>query len=232
MAQAIQPRLTSLFAQDRRQEFASLYRSSGRFITALTAGLAGTVAVQPNLVLFAWLGNTTSGIDLNLTLSLYAAGAGISAYLIVPYLMQYAHGSIRWHIVGTVLFGGFWIPATIWAAYRYGYVGTGVVWAAGNTLYLLLWVPLIHHRLLTLEERHSLRKDRILQLGVLGSLLALSALIRPLVATQLEAFAILAVTATLVTALGALSSSDLRRYLSQIISYNRLRVSRLLTGRP
>jgi O-antigen/teichoic acid export membrane protein len=218
--QAFQPRLTTLLAQGRRAEFVHVYRLSAALILALAAGLAGTIAAHPDWVLFAWTGRVGLASHLAPALSFYAAGSAIAAFLFVPFLLQYAQGQVRLHVIGNLSFAAVWIPAEVWAAVTNGALGAGEVWLAGNLLYLLLWVPIIHARLLSPEER------RWLDLGVWvrGLLLALALAVShlwPLGAlTRPQAFAALATVSLVVTVLGLALSTEMRAYARNALVHN------------
>jgi O-antigen/teichoic acid export membrane protein len=211
-AQAFQPRLTTLLAQRRREEFVHVYRLALALIIALAAGTAGTIAAEPQLVLYAWTGSRQIAHHLGLVLSLYALGAGINAVLFAPFVLQYACGRIRLHVIGNVLFGAVWIPLAVWAAYAFGPIGTAVVWLAGNLLFLIIWAPLVHRRLLSSEERRGIGRRSWLSVAVLGAVLAATRLIDANDIGRLGALGLLASIGAVVTAVGLVSSRDLRDY--------------------
>ncbi|HEY2482535.1 MAG TPA: lipopolysaccharide biosynthesis protein [Caulobacteraceae bacterium] len=210
--QAFQPRLTTLLAQGRRAEFVHVYRLSAALILALAAGLAGTIAAHPDWVLFAWTGRASLAAHLAPTLSFYAAGAAIASFLFVPFLLQYAQGQVRLHVIGNVSFAAVWIPAEVWAAVTHGALGAGMVWLAGNLLYLLLWVPVIHARLLSPEERRRLDLGVWVRGLLLTLALAASRLLPFGTLTRPQAFAALAAVSLVVTVLGLALSTEMRAY--------------------
>jgi O-antigen/teichoic acid export membrane protein len=217
IVQLIQPRLASLVAQDRRAELFQLYRLSGNLMLALSAAVAGTIAAQPELVLFAWTGDPLIAVRWAPVLTLYALGTGIAGYLFVPFLLQYAHGYIRLHLIGTLLFGIFWIPAAIFAANAYGALGTGAVWLSGNALFVLIWVPFVHRRLLSREERKLVGWNTLVRVGLLASLLISSRTLVTMGTDRILALAMLAMVAAAVAAAGVLSSSQLRNYFIAVL---------------
>lgn len=210
--QAFQPRLTTLLAQGRRDEFVHVYRLSAALILALAAGFAGTIAAHPDWVIFAWTGRATLAAHLAPTLTAYAAGAAIASFLFVPFLLQYAQGQVRLHVIGALGFAVVWIPAEVWAALTHGALGAGEVWLAGNLLYLLLWVPVIHARLLSPAERRRLDLGVWLRGGVLALALAASRLLPLGTLSRPEAFVALAATSLAVIVLGLALSSEMRAY--------------------
>jgi O-antigen/teichoic acid export membrane protein len=210
--QAFQPRLTTLLAQGRREEFVHVYRLSAALILALSAGLAGTIAAHPEWVLLAWTGRADLAAHLATMLTLYAAGAAIASFLFVPFLLQYAQGQVRLHVIGALAFAVVWIPAAIWAAIAHGARGAGLVWLSGNLLYLLVWVPVIHARLLSPEERRGLDVGVWSRAVLLAAVLWASRWLPLGDLTRPGAFMALAAISIAVTAMGMASSKELRDY--------------------
>ncbi len=209
--QAFQPRLTALLAQGHRAEFAHIHRLSISLGLVLAFGLAGTIAAQPELVLLAWTGRRDLSIQLAPILSLYAVGAGVSAFLSVPAVLQYALGYIRLHVIGYLVFGAITIPAVVWAAYAYGPLGTGVVWTTGNILFALLWTPFVYRRLLSLEERRGIERGIAYRAVILGAALSMTRWLHADSFNRLGALGFLAMLCGVVMAIGVLASPDLRR---------------------
>lgn len=218
--QAFQPRLTTLLAQDRRPEFVEVYRLSISLIIAVACGLAGAIAVWPELVLYTWTGDREVASHLAPTLTLFALGSGIASFLYLPYILQFAHEVIRLHVLGTVIFGVLWIPAAVWAAYTFGTIGAGVVWLSGNLLFLLLWVPIVHRRLLSPEERHGLSREAWLRVALLAGILMATHLIDASKFDRFGSLCLLTATSLAVMAVATLLSRELRAYLSGMIGYS------------
>ncbi len=216
--QAFQPRLTTLLAQGKRAEFVSLYRLSLALIMVLTVALAGAIAAQPEMVIYAWTGSRAIAAALALTLSLYALGTGISSFLFVPYVLQFAQGMIRLHLIGNLVFGVLWVPCAIWAAIAYGTVGAGAAWLCGNVLFLLIWAPLVHRRLLSPEERAGLGVATLFRAALILVLLAATRWIDPGAVSRLGALAVLAGLSLGAMVLGALLSPELRDYARRMIA--------------
>jgi O-antigen/teichoic acid export membrane protein len=219
--QAFQPRLTTLLAQGRREEFIHVYRLAAALILALAAGLAGTIAAHPEGVIYAWTGRAELATHLAPVLSLYAAGAAIASFLFVPFLLQYAQGQVRLHVIGNLAFGAVWIPAAVWAAAVHGALGAGVVWFCGNLLYLLLWVPVVHARLLSREERRGLDVGVWVRWALLAAILAASRWLPLGVLSRPGAFAALAGISLAVMVMGLASSREVRDYARSALAQGR-----------
>jgi O-antigen/teichoic acid export membrane protein len=211
--QAFQPRLTGLLAQGRRAEFVHVYRAAASLILSLAAALAGTIAAQPVWVIWAWTGRADAAARLAPVLTLYAAGAAIAAFLFTPFLLQYAQGRVRLHVIGNVGFALVWAPAAVWAAFAIGPIGTGVVWLCGNLIYLFAWTPLIHARLLEPEERRGLDLSLWLRGAILAGLLAATRLLSLGPLNRLEALAALGAISLAIGLTGVALSPEARAFV-------------------
>ena len=220
-AQAFQPRLTAQAAQGRRGEFVDLYRLSIALIIALIAGLAGTIAAQPEMVVYTWTGDRDLAEHLAPVLSAYAMGAGVSSFLFVPYFLQYALGSVRLHLIGNMIFGAVWIPALWWAATTHGALGAGLTWLGGNLLFLVIWTPVVHRRWLSKTERAGLAWSGWGRVVLLGSVLAATRLIDPRALDRLAALCVLGAISLTVMILGMVSSKTLRTYAADRLGQSR-----------
>jgi O-antigen/teichoic acid export membrane protein len=216
-AQAFQPRLTTLLAQGRRAEFVLVYRLSLVLIAVLVLGMAGAIAAQPEMVLFAWTGHRDLAVQLAPVLALYAAGTGISAFLFAPFFLQFAHGVIRLHVIGNILFGVVWIPAIVWSAVTYGTLGAGAAWLTGNLLFLIFWTPVVHRRFLSKAERRGMGPEVWLRVLVIGGALAATRVLHPAAFNRLESLAALAAISITLTLAGVLSSRALRRAIMDFL---------------
>jgi len=147
LIQSLQPRLTILVAQAQDAELIQLYRTATQSTTVIMVSIAGTMAAFSEPLIFAWTGNLDLAKQAAPVLLWYALGNAVVGILSLPYLLQYARGYLRLHVIGNILFGLFWVPAVVFSSSRYGGVGTGVTWFAGNLLFLLVWVSLVHKRL-------------------------------------------------------------------------------------
>jgi peptidoglycan biosynthesis protein MviN/MurJ (putative lipid II flippase) len=99
-------------------------------------------------ILFAWTGKHDIARAAAPILCLYAMGNSCIAIAAFAYYIQYAKGDLKLHFIGQVIYLLSFLPSVIVAATRYGSIGTATVWAVANGLYLLLWVPLVHRRVL------------------------------------------------------------------------------------
>jgi O-antigen/teichoic acid export membrane protein len=148
MTQALQPRFAVLAAQGQQAGLTKLYRTATQVTTAVVFAIAGVMACFAEPLLRAWTGSTETALAAAQILPLYALGNAVATLLILAFLVQFAYGKLRWHIIGNCLFSLVWIPGVYLAARQAGAVGAGWVWLGGNLAYLVFWLPYVYSRLL------------------------------------------------------------------------------------
>jgi len=156
---ALQPRMTSVLAAGDGRGVVLLYRKATQIVAVLCIPAALLLAFFPREVLWAWTGDATAATHAAPVLALYALGNGVLALSAMPYLLQFAAGEMRLHVMGGALITVLLIPALIWGTARYGATGAAYAWLASNLAYLLLWVPLIHRRFMPGQHGHWLATD-------------------------------------------------------------------------
>jgi O-antigen/teichoic acid export membrane protein len=226
MAQALQPRLVALAAQGNRAGLEDLYRTSTQLMTIGLFAIAGTMAVFGRPLLLAWTGNPEIAERGGRILALYALGNATAAVLGLAFTVQFAFGRLRWQMIGSCAFGLFWVPGGYLAALRFGAVGTGTIWFACNVLYLLLWLPYIHSRILPGLWRRWLIVDVGLVVLFDGIVLAAARLVGIPFSNRMHVLATLVLGTVLLAILGMLVAPLARRQGIELVRRLRLAVPR------
>lgn len=146
--QVIQPRMTILASQGKSHDLRELYLLATQFITALFIALGGTLSLFAEQILFAWTGNTETARIAAPVLFWYGLANALIGILIMPFMLQFAHGYLRLHVIGNLLLSITLLPALIYASIKYGGEGAGAILLSARFLFLFFWVPLVHRRLL------------------------------------------------------------------------------------
>ncbi len=146
--QVLQPRMTVLVAQKKFTELHELYRQTTQFITALFFALGGTLAIFAELTLYTWTGNSTTAQTSAPILLYYGLANAFIGALALPFMLQFAHGYLRLHVIGSLIQSATLLPALIYASIHYGGVGAGITLMTARFLFILLWIPLVHRRLI------------------------------------------------------------------------------------
>lgn len=147
IAQAVQPRLARLAAEQDEAGLIALYRRASQAVCVIAMSAAATLAAFSRETLWAWTGDRAMTDYAAPILSLYALGNGILAVAAFPYYLQFAKGDLRLHLIGNAIFLVLLVPALIWATTVFGGVGAGYAWLFANMAYFVVWVPLVHRRL-------------------------------------------------------------------------------------
>jgi O-antigen/teichoic acid export membrane protein len=143
---AIMPRMVKLQALGDHASLIRLYRQATQLVAVIGGAASITVAFSAEQLLWVWTGDRHLASQAAPILVLYVIGNGILAVSGFCYLLQYAKGDLRLHVIGNVGFIVLLIPSIVWATSEYGAVGAGRVWLAMNVIYLFFWVPIVHRR--------------------------------------------------------------------------------------
>lgn len=145
------PRLARVAGAAEPADTSSLihtYRLALQLMAVAVFPAASTLAFHAESLLWSWTGNHEIATAAAPILSLYATGNALAALAMLPYLLQFALGCLRWHVAGSLIFILMFIPGQIALARHFGAVGAGSFWIAVNALYLTLWLPWVHRKLL------------------------------------------------------------------------------------
>ena len=146
VTQVVLPRFSALNAKADDAALRRLYGQATAFIAALVTPASLILALFGGEILWAWTGDRALAAQVAPIVRWYALGNGMLALTAFSYYLQYAHGDLRLHVRGNAVFVLILTPAVVFAALRYGPVGTGVVWFASNLIYLLAWTFFVHGR--------------------------------------------------------------------------------------
>tara|TARA_B100000787_G_scaffold35273_1_gene24531 strand:- start:6048 stop:7556 length:1509 start_codon:yes stop_codon:yes gene_type:complete len=165
ISSAIMPRMAKLEAERNFEEVTRIYRQSTQLVTVIAGSTAVTLAFCAEPLLLAWTGDAVLVSNAAPILTLYAAGNGILSVAAFPYYLQYAKGDLRYHFIGHLLLLFILVPIIVIAAKQYGAIGAGYAWVIVTTLYLFIWVAVVHHKLQPGLHWKWLVKD-VLTIGV------------------------------------------------------------------
>lgn len=144
---ALLPALTRILAERDEARFLALYRGTTQFVAIVAGATAAMLAFLAEPILWAWTGDATAARSAAPVVRLYALGNAAVVLGAFAYYLQYAKGDVRLHLQGNLFYLLLVAPALVWASWRHGALGAGLVWLGSSTLYLLLWVPRVHARI-------------------------------------------------------------------------------------
>jgi len=177
--QVLQPRMTILAMHGNEEKLRHLYRVTTQLLAATFAAVGAAMALLPAQLLYAWSGNHALATSASPILEIYAPAYSCAALLSLPFLLQFAYGKLRLHVWGNVLLLAFLLPALVLCAEKWGAVGAGATLCVAYAAFLLLWVPLIHHRFLPGLAFHWLLVDVAPPAGVAVAVAFLVSMIVP-----------------------------------------------------
>lgn len=146
VSNSLMPRMTRLQAEGKHEQLLVVYRQATQLVTVLALPLALLLVFFSRQVLWVWTGDSVLANKVSSTLALYALGYAFLVVGAFPYYLQYAKGSLRFHLIGSSLFVLLLIPSVIWTATHHGMQGAGWAWMLANAAYFFFWTPLIHHQ--------------------------------------------------------------------------------------
>jgi O-antigen/teichoic acid export membrane protein len=147
VSSAIMPRMARLHAENKVDEMIKIYRQSTQLVAIIAGSAAITLVAAAKPLLIAWTGDVHLAEKAAPILRLYAAGNLFLCIAAFSYYLQYAKGSLRYHLIGNVVLVIVLIPSIIFASTHFGGVGAGYVWLIMNFLFFFIWVAYVHHKL-------------------------------------------------------------------------------------
>lgn len=155
--QVIQPRLTILAEKGEEDALIELYRLISQLVVVGFVALGGGLAFFAEPILLIWSGSQSVAKAAGPVLFWYGLANAVVGILVLPFMLQFARGRLRLHLVGNLILLLTLVPALAMAAKHQGATGAGQVFFAANLLFLLFWVPLMHRYFLpVLTWRRSL----------------------------------------------------------------------------
>ncbi len=146
--QVLQPRMTILASQGKTKLLYGLYRQATQLITASFIAIGGTLALFAKPILIAWTGNITTAQAAAPILFWYGLANALISILVLPFMLQFAYGYLRLHVVGNIVLLITLLPLLVYTSTNYGAIGAGITLLTAHSLFLFLWVPLVHRKLL------------------------------------------------------------------------------------
>lgn len=180
IAVAVFPRLTQLIASGDESPLASVYHRSNRLLAALVFPVGIVMTLFSREVIALWTQNPDAAREAHLVASLLLIGSLALALQSMPLQLAFAAGWTRPLVyigTGGILIG---IPLYYFTIRAYGLVGGGVTWIVLNSSATLVFLLLLHRRVL---RGHAFRLFTFDFAPYLAAALAAPVLLRLLVPT-------------------------------------------------
>lgn len=148
IAIAVFPHLTQLMVAGKERELASVYHRANQLIASIVFPIGLTLVVFSRELLLLWTQSSQTADSTHLVASLLIVGSVALAVQVIPFRLALAAAWTRL----TIYLGGCAIivivPLLIFLIQRYGMVGAGISWIALNCSVALVFIFLLHRRLL------------------------------------------------------------------------------------
>jgi len=213
--QVVQPRLNYLVARADEGALKALYSLSSQLTVVGFVGIGAGLAFFAEPILRLWTSNPSVAVASAPILFWYGLGNALVGMMLAPFMLQFAKGNLRLHVVIHVVLLFLLIPSMIFAAHWQGGIGTGKVFFAINLLLLLLWSPVVHKYFLPSLTWRWLFWDTLPVMVLMISILWLAALNQPLTNSPILSVAWAAVAIFIAMLAGTLLGAHTRQFAIQ-----------------
>lgn len=145
---ALFPKFSQLVAQGNLTELTAHYHKSAQLVSVIVVPAWVMAAFFSQELLSAWVNDPTTVDNTYYVLSLLATGSALNSLMLLPLALQLAYGwtslSFYKNVVAVIAF----VPLLIWMIGQYGAAGAATTWIILNAGYVLVEIPIMHHRLL------------------------------------------------------------------------------------
>ena len=176
---ALFPKLSQLVLDEDKTKLSTLYHSGCQLVSIIMLPAAATLALFSHEILTLWIRNPEIAHKTYLLLSLLVVGTAINSLMVVPYMLQLAHGWTKLVFSQNVLSVIALVPLLIFMVKTYGAVGAPIVWILLNSGYLAILIPLMHRRLLPTEMKPWYLYDVGLPLLIIAAVVFFSRVVMP-----------------------------------------------------
>ena len=146
------PRLTELVASGDVIELVRSYHNFSQMLTLVLVPAALVLSLFSDHVLLLWTRDASITAAVAPLVSLLAIGTMLNGLMHIPYTLQLAHGWTRLTVWVNTVSVVVLVPAIYVGVSKYGVEAAAVVWILLNAGYVIIALPLMHHRLLPAEK--------------------------------------------------------------------------------
>lgn len=164
------PKLSSLVAQNKKQELINLYHKSCKWISIVVFPLGFTLILFAKEILILWTKNDVLATQTAPILQVVAAGTICNCMMWMPYFYLLAKGNTTFTIYQNLIAAAVLVPLLFWWTNAYGAIGASYVWLTVNAGYVVLSIPIFHSTYLKGELWNWYKKDVAIPLVAAGIL--------------------------------------------------------------
>lgn len=144
---SIMPRMASLHALNDNLNVIKTYRDYTQLASIFLSSSTVTLVFCSTDFLFGWTGSLEIAAKISTVMVMYLIGNACFAMGYFPYFIQYAKGSLKYHLIGYILLFVTLMASIFILTKKYGLIGTAVAWCACNALYFIIWVSYTHFKI-------------------------------------------------------------------------------------
>jgi O-antigen/teichoic acid export membrane protein len=156
---AVFPRLAELVSLQDEMGIKELYHKSCQLLAVIVLPVAIVLIFFSSEILLLWTGDIVTVHRTHLIVSLCAIGGLLNALMYIPYALTLAYGwttiTFYMHIVAIIVLG----PMIYFLTITYGIIGAPIGWIVYNIMQLIVWINIMHSRLLKKEKLRWYIKD-------------------------------------------------------------------------
>lgn len=216
IAQAVYPHMAKLAAQGGEDGLVGVYHNAAQLLTVMASPMALMICIFGDSVVFAWSGDPVLAERTGAVLSVLVIGNLLSGLMVIPFMLQFAHGwvgfAVRFNLVAVMVI----IPAIVYVVPRFGIIGAAWIWVALNVGYILVGIQLMHRRFMPGEKWSWYSRDVALPLAGALAVCLLAALFSPARFGDRVLWSIFLVLGTLLAFAASVASAP--RVRAQILS--------------
>lgn len=167
---ALNPRLTSLYSQNKILEFDWFYRRATELQVILVGCIVSVICLFSYEIIFAWTGNENAALWNKDIIVLYAIAGAFQIFFGASYSMQVAYGDLSLAVKGVTISALIFLPCIVFATLNYGAYGAGMTWCILRLVWGLFWSPIVHKNFLESSFLSWLCMSIFLQLSVISAI--------------------------------------------------------------
>ena len=159
---ALFPRFVQLHEQRDDPALAMFYHRACQFMAVALLPVAMILVLFPRELLILWTRDEAVARNAAFLVTLLAFGTAVNGVTSVAAILQSAAGWPGLILYTNTVLAAVLVPALLVVVPRFGPAGAATVWIAINCAYLLVTVPIMHHKLLRGESARWYVADLIL----------------------------------------------------------------------
>jgi O-antigen/teichoic acid export membrane protein len=162
--QAVLPKLTILHSHGNKSAMIGLYSTVTQYSAIIVFSIGGMLAMFAQPILFALTGNQAASEWGAPVLFWFALGNSILVIAGMQYMLQFAHGQVRMHVINTSINAAIQVPILAYAAYKHGAVAVAICWFGIRLVSFFVWPAIVHQRFVPGLHMRWLKQDVLLPL--------------------------------------------------------------------